>query len=261
MPQTDSAKNRDSQADAVIDSLFAGASQDFLQSAISRDESIFLRNLAAGPRIRRTVEVGCANGVSTISICAGLSGKQNVSHTAIDPFQITEYKSRGIENARRAGFDFVRLIDQPSGIALPALAMKGERFDLALIDGLHTADQTLIDFYYVDMMLQPGGIVVIDDVHSPAVSKIVHYIATYPNYRLIGTSGPRGTRRRIINIVKQLIAIPLWPAQKVFGEALCREFFDVSVLDPKLWTIDSTTMSAFEKTGEFFRDTNWFRGL
>jgi len=261
LPQTASANDPFSRADAVIDSLFSGASQDFLQSALSREEAMFLRNLAARPNVRKTVEVGCANGVSTISICAGLAGKPNPSHTAIDPFQITEYKKRGVENAQRAGFDFVHLIDQPSGMALPALAMKGERFDLALIDGLHTADQTLVDFYYVDMMLEPGGIVIIDDVHMPAVSKIVHYIATYPNYRLIGTSGPRGIRRRIINIVKQLVAIPLWPVQKVLGATLSREFFDVSILDPRLWTIDSTSMSAFEKTGEFVRDTNWFRGL
>jgi len=250
------------QVDAILDGLFTGASEGFLQSAVSREEGLFLRNLAARDGVRKTIEVGCANGVSTLSICAGLSSKENVSHTAIDPVQLTEYKGRGIETSRRAGFRFVQLMDQGSEIALPSLLMKGEIYDMALIDGLHTADQTMIDFYYLDRMLRPGGILVIDDLHMPAVSKIVHYISTYPNYRLIGTSGRRGMRRRLINIVKQAIAIPLWLLRKIVGEPICREFVDVSMLDPKtLWTLDSFTMAAFEKTGEYQRGTIWYEGL
>jgi hypothetical protein len=114
----------------------------------------------------------------------------------------------------------------------------------------------------LDRMLPVGGIIAIDDVNALAVNKIVHYISTYPNYRLIGTAGRRGTQRRLLNVVKQVAAAGVWPVHKIFGAATTREFFDVSLLHPELlWTIDSCTMAAFEKTAEFTRDTNWYRGI
>jgi predicted O-methyltransferase YrrM len=71
----------------IIDQLFAGADSEFLLSAISREEGRFLAALAARPHVQNTIEVGCANGVSSIYICCGISGKTKPSHTAIDPFQ------------------------------------------------------------------------------------------------------------------------------------------------------------------------------
>lgn len=262
MPRADVAKDSFSHFDSIIDVLFSNASEEFLRSAISREEGLFLRELASQTDVRKTIEVGCANGVSTLYICAGLSSKHNVSHTAIDPFQDSEYQGRAVDSIRRTGFHFFQLIEQPSEIALPALLMKGERYDLALIDGLHTADQALVDFYYLDRMVQPGGIIVFDDVHSQAVTKIVHYVWTYPNYQLVGTCGRRGIRRRLLNTLKQITSMALWPVKQSFGEAIFREFVDIWLLQSEtLWTIDSCTMIAFQKIADYSRDTNWYRGI
>src|SRR5260370_21215981 len=111
-------------------------------------------------------------------------------------------------------------------------------------------------------MLPRGGIVVMDDVPARAVNKSTHYISTYPNYRLIGTSGHRGIMRRLLNVVKMGVSAPLWPARKILGDSTLREFFDISLLQPdRLWTLDFCTMAAFEKTGEYTRDTDWYRGI
>jgi hypothetical protein len=111
-------------------------------------------------------------------------------------------------------------------------------------------------------MIPTGGILVIDDVNARAVNKIVHYISTYPNYRLIGTSGSRGITRRTLNLLKLALAAGLWPIRKILGDATVREFCDISLLQPEhLWTIDFCTMAAFEKTGEYMRDTDWYRGI
>ena len=257
-----SKKGGPSNASEVVDQLFASASRDFLRSAISRDEGRFLAELASKPQVRNTIEVGCANGISSIYICSGISTKATPSHTAIDPFQTSTYHGRGIANVGHAGFPFFEVIEQPSEIALPDLLKSGKLYDMALIDGLHTADQTLLDFYYLDRMIPTGGILVIDDVNARAVNKIVHYVSTYPNYRLIGTSGSRGIPRRTLNLVKLALAAGLWPIRKVFGDATVREFCDISLLQPEhLWTIDFCTMAAFEKTGEYMRDTDWYRGI
>ena len=251
-----------SNASEVVDQLFASASRDFLRSAISRDEGRFLAELASRPQVRNTIEVGCANGISSIYICSGISTKATPSHTAIDPFQTSHYHGRGIANVGRAGFPFFEVIEQPSEIALPGLLKSRKLYDMALIDGLHTADQTLLDFYYLDRMIPAGGIMVIDDVNARAVNKIAHYISTYPNYRLIGTSGPRGIPRRILNLAKVALAAGLWPIRKIFGDATVREFFDISLLQPEhLGTIDFCTMAAFEKTSEYMRDTDWYLGI
>jgi predicted O-methyltransferase YrrM len=245
-----------------VEQLFAGSDPDFLRSAISREEGRFLAELASRPNVRNTVEVGCANGVSSIYLCAGISSKQNPTHTAIDPFQTSHFQGRGSANVVRAGFPFFELIEQPSEIALPSLLTAGKSFDMAFIDGLHTADQTLLDFYYLDRMIPVGGIIALDDVNARSVNKIVRYVSTYQNYRLIGTAGHRGPSRRALNLVKQIAAIGLWPFRKIAGDATAREFFDISLLHPEyLWTLDSCTMVAFEKTREYARDTNWYRGI
>jgi predicted O-methyltransferase YrrM len=262
MADPDYSRNNQSQVDLVIEALFSTPAQKFLSSAISREEGLFLRSLASRPGVHATIEVGCGNGVSALYICSGIAGKKNASHTAIDPFQSSEFQGLGIENIRRAGFGFFNLIEQASEIALPRLLGTGARFNMALIDGLHTADQTLLDFYFLDRMMDLGGIIVFDDVNSPAVNKIVRYVSTYPNYKLLGTSGHRGIRRRLINSVKKCMAMCLWPVRKVLGDPLCREFWDISVIHSEmLWTIDFCTMAAFQKVSDYDRNTDWYRGI
>ncbi len=249
-----------SQATATIDQLYAKA--DHALSAVSKQEGEFLESLASRPDVHNTIEVGCADAISSIYICSGLAGKQDVHHIAIDPCQSSDFQCRGVANVRQAGFDFFEIIEAGSEEALPKLMAEGRIFDMGLIDGLHTADQTMLDFYYMDRLIRPGGTIVIDDVDMPAVNKIARYAATYGNYKLIGTSGKRYIRRKLVNTSKQLLASALWPIRKLVGDGMMREFWDVSVVHPEhIWTIDNCTMVAFEKTGEQTRDTVWYQGL
>jgi predicted O-methyltransferase YrrM len=250
------------RVDSVVNDLFAAGDPAFLSSAVSREEGGLLRVLASRPEIRKSIEIGCANAISTLYICSGTAGKANPSHTAIDPFQTAAFARRGVRNVERAGIDFFELIEKPSEIALPELLADGRSYDFALIDGLHTADQTMVDFYYLDRMLRVGGILVFDDANAAAVNKIVRYASTYPNYRLIAASGRRGPLRQAINAVKHGLSLATWPLRRLLKDDAFREIFDVSLVDPGLlWSVDYHSMIAFEKTGEFERDTNWYRGL
>ena len=77
--------------------------------------------------------------------------------------------------------NFFTLIEKGSEFALPILAENGgESIDLALIDGWHTFDQTLIDASYLIMMLRVGGFLIIDDYDWPAVRKVADYLETLP---------------------------------------------------------------------------------
>ena len=54
------------------------------------------------------------------------------------------------------------------------------------IDGWHTFDYTLVDFFYADLMLEINGIICVDDICHKSVTKCIKYIRTnYPNYRLV----------------------------------------------------------------------------
>ena len=120
--------------------------------------------------IERTLEVGCASGISSLYICDAISKQQNPHHIVIDPEQSTNWHSVGVQNLRRAGFTFWELIEQPSALALPSLLGSGLKVQFALIDGLHTFDQVLLDFFYVDQLLEDGGIVAFDDVGMTAIN-------------------------------------------------------------------------------------------
>ncbi len=75
------------------------------------------------------------------------------------------------------------MIEEKSYIALPAL-LKKAKFDFIFIDGWHTFDYTLIDFFYSLELLNDGGIIIIDDALHKGVSKCVKYIETnYPHCR------------------------------------------------------------------------------
>jgi hypothetical protein len=82
------------------------------------------------------------------------------------------------------------LSEQVSELALPGLLQSGVTVQFALIDGYHTFDQALVDFSYVDRLLEHGGIVVFDDAQMPAIDRVVRYVSNYPIYRLY-ESAPR----------------------------------------------------------------------
>jgi len=62
--------------------------------------------------------------------------------------------------------------------------MNGTKIDFAFIDGMHTFDYTLIDFFYIDRLLNAGGVIVFDDLCIPAVNKVCRYALTNRAYSL-----------------------------------------------------------------------------
>jgi hypothetical protein len=72
-------------------------------------------------------------------------------------------------------------------LALPSLLASVLKVQFVLIDGWHTFDQVLLDFFYVDKILEDGGIVAFDDVVMPAINRAVRYFLNYPNYRIVET--------------------------------------------------------------------------
>lgn len=153
-----------------------------------REGELITRVIRDNPNIKRTLEVGCAYGISALHICNAVDGREGALHTIIDPFQHTQWRGIGINNLVKAGYHNWELIEKRSEHALPELdAIKAAKYDLILIDGWHTFDHTIVDAFYATRLLSEDGILVVDDVNFPAVRSVINHLLTYPCYRLIGS--------------------------------------------------------------------------
>ena len=160
-----------------------------LHSAIDPEEGEFLSSIIRGdPTIRRTLEVGCAYGLSSLYICAAIRGRAGASHTIIDPYQSTQWDGAGARQLEDAGIDFFNLVERKSEFALPRLLEHNEgQFDFVFVDGWHTFDHTLLDCFYASRLLRTGGVLAIDDVMFPSVKRVVRYLKNYPCYEQVGS--------------------------------------------------------------------------
>jgi predicted O-methyltransferase YrrM len=160
-----------------------------IHSEISREEGRLLHDLIANdPSIKRTLEVGCAYGLSSLHICEALRGRPGAHHTIVDPFQMTDWRGLGVQNLDRSGIDFYQLVEEKSEFALPRLVQtEPGTFDFIFIDGWHTVDQTMVDAFFSLRLLRTGGVLVLHDCDRIGIDRIVSYLEKYPCLRVLAT--------------------------------------------------------------------------
>ena len=182
-------------------------------------------------RPRAVLEIGMAYGISSLAICEVLRHDPNRPRfDIIDPYQQRDWQSIGLANMDRAGFGSLYAFHSlPSEFCLPRFLEGGKRVDFVFIDGWHGFDQVLTEFYYLNRMLDPGGILVFDDRQLPAIRKVCAYISTLPFYQ-------------------SLEAPPLFSAQRAIRvrRAMGQEPY---------------RLQAFKKTAPDQRSHDWFAGF
>jgi predicted O-methyltransferase YrrM len=165
-----------------------------LVSSVTYEVGIVLYQLVRALKPSRTVEVGMAYGLSTLFICQGLRDNGSGHHTAIDPLQEARFKTIGLLNMERASLkSLLRFYQAPSDEVLPQLRVQNERFDFAFIDGNHRFDYTLVDFFYLDKLLDIGGHIALDDLWIPSVRKVASFILKNMPYELVRPPSTRKT--------------------------------------------------------------------
>lgn len=227
-----------------------------LHSSVDREEIEFITGLIQKHHLSRAVEVGCAMGISSVAIASALKDGADTFHYIIDPFQKSQWKNIGISNLKRAGFQRFKLIEDFSEFALPAMVKEGVKVNFGFIDGWHTFDHTLIDFFYINRMLDIGGVVVIDDVHMAPISKMIRYLYNYPCYEFAGrvvNSEVTSKRRFFDGAAKAFAGLKYLTGKRVAAE----------LYNPKLLRSDrelklDSSMIAFKKIAADERDWKWY---
>lgn len=150
---------------------------------IPRTLGDYLYSIVRYYRPKVTLEVGMANGLSTLFIAQALQDNGDGHHFAIDPFQMTEWRGAGLSMLRTAKLDHrVDWIEQMSHQALPQLELTGVRAGFVFIDGSHLFDYVLSDFLCADRLLEIGGIMAFDDSDWPSVRAVLRYALTNRHY-------------------------------------------------------------------------------
>jgi hypothetical protein len=60
-------------------------------------------------------------------------------------------------------------------MVLPRLIADGARFDFAFVDGNHQFDGVFVDLFYLGRLVEPGGVVFLDDYQLPGVRRAVAF--------------------------------------------------------------------------------------
>jgi predicted O-methyltransferase YrrM len=163
-----------------------------VHSAVGPGSGRVIRRAIEQARPKLGCEVGLAFGVSTLYILDAMKDFGDGRLIGMDPAQHDRtWRGGGLHNLHRAGFsDRYTFHEATSQRVLPRLAEAGTRIQFGFIDGWHTFDHTLVDFFYLDQMMDVGGVVVLDDVGYASLQRLAHFIVTNRDYSLLG-SDPR----------------------------------------------------------------------
>ena len=164
---------------ASLDWVYANSPE----STIAREYAEALHQAVRQYRPKTVVEVGLGNGASAVAIASALAGNGGGRLISIDPYQRGQFEGRGLEAIVHSGLaDYHELIEEPSYLALPALLRRGVKAGFAYIDGWHSFDYVLVDFFFVDKLLAPGGIVGFNDTGFRSVDKVLRFAKRYRKY-------------------------------------------------------------------------------
>jgi len=153
-------------------------------AGIPLEYAVGLYRVVLTKRPKIMLEIGMADGAATLAILSALSqldGERLL--ISIDPNQSTQWHNAGVNNVKANGFSSLqRLIEEPDYLALPDLVRKQVAVDAAYVDGWHTFDYVLLDFFYVDKLLAVGGIVGFNDSGWRAIRRALRFVATHRKY-------------------------------------------------------------------------------
>ncbi|GAB3195552.1 putative O-methyltransferase YrrM [Pontibacter aydingkolensis] len=155
-----------------------------IHSETSKDQCAFLQQIIKENKFSKSIEIGFAYGLSTLAITEEVTNN-NGSHLVIDKFQNSSWGGNGLSLIEKAGLrDRLEFYESYCYEALPKLLAEGRKFDFAYVDTTKQFDWILVDFFYLDKLLELNGVIVFDDAFYPGIRKALRYISQFPSYKI-----------------------------------------------------------------------------
>lgn len=140
----------------------------------------------------RTVETGFAQGHSALALVGSARGAGLQSrHTALDPYQEEVWGNHGNTAVTRliqrygAGNVTFSHLALPAAVGLSDMHKAGECVDVAFMDDGHKFDDNMSELYFLNRMMGPGGVIVIDDTGMKSVNATVNFVEANLPFRQV----------------------------------------------------------------------------
>ena len=163
------------QTSKIIDDTGSVKDIEFSCSVLA-GQGRFLYDLVRKVKPSRSLEIGLAWGGSTIHILCGLKANGGGHHIAIDPFQ-DGWSNIGVRETARLGLGhLLECRREKSETVLPRLLAEEHAVQFAFIDGDHRFDAVMNDFFYIQKLLEIGGVLVFDDAAGYSIGTVTSFI-------------------------------------------------------------------------------------
>jgi predicted O-methyltransferase YrrM len=157
-----------------------------LHSHTPKGQGLFLQQMYDLVKPSKSLEVGLAYGISTLFIlekCRQYNSAEKC-HVIIEPFP---WGNTALYNITKEGLEkYIDIRNELSDKVIPSMYLNNDRIQFAYVDTTKVFDTVLQDFYFIDKILDVGGIIIIDDASTGGINMVIRFISTLPHYKAVG---------------------------------------------------------------------------
>jgi len=159
-----------------------------LHSNTSMEQGIFLQKMFDIVKPKKSLEVGFAYGISSLFILEKHreNGSNDGAHMVIEPDDY--WGTAAVHNIEKEGLlKYLQIHRDYSDKILPKLYFENYRIQFAYIDTTKQFDVVMQDFYFINKVLDVGGVIILDDCGGawPGIQRVARFINTLPHYKIL----------------------------------------------------------------------------
>ena len=198
-----------------------------IHSETKKNQCEYLQNIIRTNNFKKSIEIGFAYGMSTLAITEEVVSNGG-NHVVIDKFQNSDWNGNGLDLINQAGYtEKIEFYENFCYEVLPSLLKDGREFDFAYIDSTKLFDFLLVDFFFIDKILDINGIIVFDDLGWLSVKKLLRFISQFPNYEVYSQFPQNYKLSKKRKLLKLLKLMPL--SNKFLSSEILKSDFELGI--------------------------------